>query len=96
MWKVHAPVAIPHLNDTVLLALCETQPISNRKRDGQGYRLVIGPLCDVDSQQLMPGGVAILFAWGHPSTNILKKGQYARFREYRTISALFVVLASTF
>lgn len=36
---------------------------------------MIGPRCDMDSQQLLPGGVAILFAWGHPSTNILKQGQ---------------------
>lgn len=50
-------------------------PVWCSKRDGQGYRLMIGPLCDVDSQQLLPGGVAILFAWGHPSTNILKQGQ---------------------
>lgn len=35
---------------------------------------MMGPRCDGGSQQLMPGGVAVLFAWGHPSTNILKKG----------------------
>ena len=53
-------------------------PNPRRKRDGQGYRLMLGPLCDADSQQLMPGGFAILFAWGHPNTNILKKGRSAR------------------
>lgn len=53
--------------------------LSCRKRDGHGYRLLLGPLCDRDTHQLEPGGVAILFAWGHPSTNILKKGQRSRF-----------------
>ncbi|CAM9897235.1 unnamed protein product [Ectocarpus sp. 12 AP-2014] len=62
-----------------------------RKRDGQGYRLMIGPLCDVDSQQLLPGGVAILFAWGHPSTNILKQGFVAMVAETTAFSAVFAV-----
>ncbi|CAM9455743.1 unnamed protein product [Ectocarpus sp. 4 AP-2014] len=61
------------------------------KRDGQGYRLMIGPLCDVDSQQLLPGGVAILFAWGHPSTNVLKKGFVAMVAETTAFSAVFAV-----
>ena len=53
---------------------------------------MIGPLCDVDSQQLMPGGVAILFAWGHPSTNILKKGSSGESWMIKLSSAPFFVV----
>ena len=67
--------AVPSLGLTRFFCFFgQIEPRPRRKRDGHGYRLLIGPLCNGDSQQLMPGGVAILFAWGHPSTNILKKG----------------------
>lgn len=46
-----------------------------RKRDGLGFRLLTGSHCNRDTHQLGPGDVGILFAWGHPSSNILKKGQ---------------------
>eukprot|EP00903_Cladosiphon_okamuranus_P017946 g16513.t1 len=67
------------------------QFLEMRKRDGHGYRLLIGPLCNGDSQQLMPGGVAILFAWGHPSTNILKKGFVVMVAETTAFSGVFAV-----
>ena len=46
--------------------------------DGHGYRVLLNSRCNDDARQLMPGGVAILFAWGHPSTKIFKDGQFIR------------------
>ncbi|CAN0206390.1 unnamed protein product [Scytosiphon promiscuus] len=67
------------------------QFLEMRKRDGQGYRLILGPLCDNDSQQILPGGAAILVAWGHPSTNILKKGFVVIVVETTAFSGVFAV-----
>lgn len=77
--SAHVHLRFRPRRSALLLALLFAQNESNlhRKRDGQGYRLMTGSSCDVDSQQLMPGGVAILFAWGHPSANVLKKGELA-------------------
>lgn len=47
-----------------------------RRRQGLGYRLLLGPMCDRDTRQLNPGGVAILFGWAHQQTNIFKKGEF--------------------
>ncbi|CAM9140186.1 unnamed protein product [Hapterophycus canaliculatus] len=67
------------------------QFLEMRKRDGHGYRVLMGPLCNGDSQQLMPGGVAIMFAWGHASTNILKKGYVVMVAETTAFSGVFAL-----
>ena len=42
----------------------------------------------------MPGGVAILFAWGHPSAKIFEDGQFNRLSAdaHRKIDAAFNTL----
>ncbi|CAN0011321.1 unnamed protein product [Discosporangium mesarthrocarpum] len=67
------------------------QFLETRRRDGLGFRLMGGPLWDKDIRQLQPGGVAVLFAWGHPPAQLVKKGFVVMVVDTTAFSGVFAV-----